>query len=149
MAADRNDPVPFEEPRHADGGRGQQKGAQQHGQGMHGPKSRAHLVDQLESGRGDDRDAGDARVASDRSPHDEPGKHRLFEQREQRDEAERNSEKNRLEKDIQDHDHNRENFQVRGGAESSRAERRSRINPGEPDAPTPGLKMPPPPDRAS
>ena len=144
MADDRNDPVPFEEPTGTDAGRGSQKGAQQHAQGMHGPKSRAHLRDQLQSG--DDREA-DSRSARDAASHDDPGKNRLFEQREQRDEAERNSEKNRLDKDIQDHDHNRDNFQVRGGAASSRAARRSHINPGEPDAPTPGLKMPPPPDR--
>jgi hypothetical protein len=94
MADDRSDPVPFEGPRGGD--RDQQKGAQQHAQGMHGPKSRAHLVDQLQSGgTGDDA----ARAQGDPAPRDEAGKHRLFEGREQRDEAERNSEKNRLEQE--------------------------------------------------
>lgn len=143
MADDRNDPVPFEKPQGRGAGRDKQKGAQQHAQGMHGPKSRAHLIDQLQSGEPDE----DAQEGRDPTSHDEAGKHRLFEQREQRDEAERNSEKNRLEQDIQDHGHNRENFQVRGGAASSRAERPNHINPSQPDAPTPGLKMPPPPDR--
>ncbi|MBA3889007.1 MAG: hypothetical protein H0X64_00600 [Gemmatimonadaceae bacterium] len=143
MADDRTDPIPFEKPRGKGAERDKQKGAQQHAQGMHGPKSRAHLIEQLESGgRGDE-----ARMDGAANSHDDAGKHRLFEQREQRDDAERNSEKNRLDQDIQDHGHNRENFQVRGGSASSRAERRNPINPGEPDAPTPGLKMPPPPDR--
>lgn len=144
MADDRKDPVPFEGPSRTGTGRDKQKGAQQHAQGMHGPKSRAHLIDQLQSGGQQD---DDVRTERDPAKHDEAGKHRLFESREQRDEAERNSEKNRLEQDIQDHGHNRENFQVRGGSASSRAERRNPINPSEPDAPTPGLKMPPPPDR--
>jgi hypothetical protein len=62
----------------------------------------------------------------------------LFEEREQHDEADKNSEKNRLDRDISEHGHNRDNFQVRGGSASSRAERRDHINPTEPDAPTPG-----------
>lgn len=144
MADDRNDPVRFDDPGDGSRGRSNQKGAQQHAQGGHGPKARARLREQLESGSGGD-DA--PREQHDPTSHDEAGKHRLFERREQHDEADSNSEKNRLQKDIQDHDHNRENFQVRGGAESSRAERSSHINPENPDAPTPGLKMPPPPDR--
>lgn len=128
--------------------RGKQKGAQAHAEGQHGEKTRSRLVEEMSSeGEGQRADERRAFEAQSGSQHPQDGGHRLFEQREQHDEADRNSEKNRLEKDIQDHDHNRENFQVRGGAESSRAERRSHINPGEPDAPTPGLKMPPPPDR--
>jgi hypothetical protein len=37
--------------------------------------------------------------------HDDTGKDRLFEDREQHDEAEKNSEKTRLARDIQRHDH--------------------------------------------
>jgi hypothetical protein len=37
--------------------------------------------------------------------HDDPGKDRLFEGREQHDEAEKNSEKGRLAKDVARHDH--------------------------------------------
>lgn len=107
MANDRNDPVPFEG-EGAAAGRDRQKGAQQHAQGMHGPKSRAHLIDQLQSGT--QGEEGDARSARDATSHGEPGKHRLFEQREQHDEADQNSERNRLEKDIQDHGHDRENL---------------------------------------
>ncbi|MGI9140678.1 MAG: hypothetical protein ACR2GJ_06190, partial [Gemmatimonadaceae bacterium] len=79
--------------------------------------------------------------------HAAEGKHRLFEGREQHDEADRNSDKNRLDRDIRDHGHNRENFQVPGGSASSRAMPRNPINPGEPDAPTAGQEQPPPPQR--
>lgn len=138
MADDRKDPLPYEGPDR--GSKNKQKGAQQHAEGSQGPKTRAHLKAQLESGPSG---TGDVQ----RDAHDDKGKNRLFEQREQRDEAEKNSEKNRLDEDIQDHGHNRENFQVRGGSASSRAEKRNPINPENPDAPTPGLEMPPPPDR--
>jgi hypothetical protein len=37
--------------------------------------------------------------------HDDTGKDRLFEDREQHDEAEKNSEKTRLSRDVQRHDH--------------------------------------------
>jgi len=60
------------------------------------------------------------------------------------DAVDKNSEKNRLDRDIREHGHVRDNFQVEGGSASSRAERRDHINPTEPDAPTPGGKMPPP-----
>ena len=125
--------------------KGQQKGAQRHAEGQHGKKAHAHLIDQLESGASGN-DSG-PQSGQDRDKHDEDGKHRLFEGREQHDEADKNSEKNRLERDIQDHGHNRENFQVRGGSASSRAMPRNPTNPGNPDAPTPGLEPAEPPDR--
>ena len=120
--------------------KGKQKGAQTHPEGAHGAKAHAHLIEQLHSGTSEEAREPD-------TSHDEPGKHRLFEGRQQHDEADRNSEKNRLDRDIRAHDHNRENFQVPGGSASSRAMPRNPINPDEPDAPTPGLEQPPPPQR--
>ncbi|MDQ6718699.1 MAG: hypothetical protein M3Z17_10195 [Gemmatimonadota bacterium] len=140
MADDRKDPVPFDPPRGKGAKQGRQKGAQQHAEGMQGPTARAKFLEQLHSGpSGTSEDTG--------HPHDTAGKQRLFEQREQHDEADKNSEKNRLDRDNSDHDHNRDNFQVRGGSASSRAARRDRINPTEPDAPTPGPKQNPRPKR--
>ena len=138
--AEREDPVPFTPPRAKGPGRDKQKGAQRHAEGQHGPKARAHLLEQFRSGEtrapaGDDRSHGAA------------GTNRLFERREQRDHAEQRSEKNRLDRDVRDHGHNRENFQVRGGSASARATPRNPINPGEPDAPTPGVPQPPAPQR--
>lgn len=140
MTDDRQDPVPFTPPKGKGAKQRKQKGAQQHAEGMHGPKARAHLLEQLQSGP-----SGTAEEAD--HSHDADGKHRLFEGREQHDEADRNSDKNRLDRDIRDHGHNRENFQVQGGSSSSRAMPRNPTNPGEPDAPTPGLEQPPAPQR--
>lgn len=137
---ERQDPVPFEPPRAKGAERNKQKGAQRHGEGQHGPKARAHWLEQVRSGES-------KTAASDDHAHDADGKHRLFEQREQRDHAEQQSEKNRIDRDIREHDHNRENFQVRGGSASARATPRNPINPGDPDAPTPGLAQPPEPQR--
>jgi hypothetical protein len=143
MARDREDPQPFDDASGNVEGRSKQKGQQRHAEGMHGPKARARLLEQLESG-----ESREPRAAPS-ADHGTEGKHRLFEQREQHDEADRNSEKNRLSRDISAHGHNRDNFQVPGGSGSSRAERRNPINPGDPDAPTPGEPMPPPPDRTT
>jgi hypothetical protein len=140
MSNDIPDPVPYDPPSDP-GDPGSRKGGQQHAEGMQGPKTRAKFLEQLHSG-----DTGTASAAGGHA-HDSPGESRLFEQREQHDEAEKNSEKNRLERDIDQHGHNRDNFQVKGGSASSRAERRDHINPTEPDAPTPGGQMPPPPIR--
>jgi hypothetical protein len=87
---------------------GRQKGAQQHAEGQHGEAAHERLIEELESG-------APRREAGDRSSHEgAPGKHRLFEGREQHDEADQNSDRNRLEKDIGDHGHDRE--QLRGAA---------------------------------
>ncbi len=139
MSHDKPDPVPFDPPRNPKPG--SQKGAQQHAEGVQGPKTRAKKLEQLQGGEAqpDGSDEG--------HPHDASGKSRLFEQRQQHDDAEKNSEKNRLDRDIREHGHNRDNFQVEGGAASSRAARRDHINPTEPDAPTPGPEAAPRPTR--
>lgn len=93
--------------------KGQQKGAQTHGEGMQGEKTHARLQEELRSGPSGE-------PAEERHAHDTPGKHRLFEGREQHDEADRNSDKNRLDQDIRAHGHDREEFQVKGGAGSKR-----------------------------
>lgn len=137
---DRNDADRPEQPDRKTASEGEQKGAQQHAEGMQGPKARKHFLDQLQSGQGNE-DTQSSRA------HAPDGTHRLFESREQRDPADMASEKNRLDKDIRDHQHNRENFQVEGGSASARAMPRNPINPGEPDAPTPGKPQPPAPKR--
>jgi hypothetical protein len=113
--------------------RGNQKGAQRHAEGQQGEKTKSRQKEQLHSGSGS-REEATHREAQ----HPADGGHRLFEQREQHDEAELNSEKNRLDSDIDVHGHDRENFQVRGGAKNVRVESRHAINPQNPDAPQPG-----------
>ena len=120
--------------------RGHQKGAQRHAEGQQGPKTTKRQIEEWESGSSGETQRQDAQHPTD-------GGHRLFERREQHDEADLNSEKNRLSRDIESHDHVRENFQVQGGAKNVRVESRHAINPGEPDAAQPGAKDAPRPKR--
>jgi hypothetical protein len=69
---------------------GRQKGAQRHAEGQHGEKARSHLIESLHDGRPPSAsELGGART---------DGSQRLREDRQQHDEAEKNSEKNRLER---------------------------------------------------
>ena len=75
---------------------GIQKGAQDHAEGQHGSKTRDKILEQLHSGNGTVPEAPPNPV--------EPAKsiaHRLFEERQQHDEAEKNSEKTRLNREIE------------------------------------------------
>jgi hypothetical protein len=124
-------------PKHSDDPRGEQKGAQAHGEGQHGPKAfearKAEINDhgqerggqpgRSERAQNDPRsaDGSDAHLHEDKlaDPHQErDGGHRLFENRLQHDEAEKNSEKNRAMIDVDRHKHDREQFQVPHGRES-------------------------------
>jgi hypothetical protein len=80
---------------------GVQKGPQDHAEGQHGAKTRNKILEQLKSGNG---------VAPEKSENGlEPRKHvahhnsahRLFEERQQHDEAEKNSEKTRLNREVE------------------------------------------------
>jgi hypothetical protein len=116
-------------PKHSDDTRGEQKGAQRHAEGQHGPKAReAFLAGISDHSRKEDdtgRDANDPRAdGSDADDHERrianpalerDGGHRLFENRTQHDEAEKNSEKNRREIDMRRHSHDSDEFQGRDG----------------------------------
>jgi len=67
---------------------GHQKGAQTHAEGQHGEKAHSRFIEQLHEGR----------PPSEQELGGEPtkGRHRLDEDRQQHDEADKNSEKNRL-----------------------------------------------------
>ena len=112
---------------------GNQKGAQQHAEGQQGEKTRSRLKEQIND-EGAREETESQRAANDPNrfgkrsdaaaePHENDfpesdGRHRLFEGRQQHDEADKNSEKNRLQRDIQRHGHDREEFQVPGGKEN-------------------------------
>lgn len=119
-------------PKHSDDHRGEQKGAVErddhgdkayearkaeisdHGQqrgGEHGRSERAASDPRSDSGS--DADAHERLIANPGPNND--GGHRLFENRTQHDEAEKNSEKNRRDIDMKRHDHDNEEFQGRGG----------------------------------
>jgi hypothetical protein len=82
---------------------GVQKGPQDHAEGQHGSKTRDKILEQLHSGNGNG-------TAPEAPPNPlEPAKsiahhnaaHRLFEERQQHDEAEKNSEKTRLNREVE------------------------------------------------
>jgi len=67
---------------------GRQKGAQTHAEGQHGKKAHSRFIETLHEGRAPSPDELQA--------ESQEGRHRLREDREQHDEADKNSEKNRL-----------------------------------------------------
>jgi hypothetical protein len=69
-----------------------QKGAQRHAEGEYGDKAREHNQERLQERIGDIDE-------TDLPNPDRVGKHRLYEDREQHDEADMKSEKNRLARD--------------------------------------------------
>jgi hypothetical protein len=70
---------------------GRQKGAQRHAEGQHGQKAHSHFIESLHEGR--------SPSASEQGGASVNGSQRLREDRQQHDEAERNSEKNRVERE--------------------------------------------------
>ena len=81
---------------------GVQKGPQDHAEGQHGAKTRNKILEQLHSGNGD-------KAVTPPNPLEPPSKnnshhnaaHRLFEERQQHDEAEKGSEKTRLHRELE------------------------------------------------
>lgn len=82
---------------------GVQKGPQDHAEGQHGTKTRNKILEQLKSGNGNGATpeaSADGLEPKKNGAHHNSA-HRLFEQRQQHDEAEKNSEKTRLNKEIE------------------------------------------------
>jgi hypothetical protein len=67
---------------------GRQKGAQTHAEGQHGKKAHARFIESLHEGR--------APSPRDLIARSDKGERRLHEDRQQHDDADKNSEKNRL-----------------------------------------------------
>jgi len=81
---------------------GVQKGPQDHAEGQHGAKTRSKILEQLHSGNGNGAvDPTKNGVEPIKSPAHHNAAHRLFEERQQHDEAEKNSEKTRLNREIE------------------------------------------------
>lgn len=117
-------------PKHSDDTRGEQKGAQTQAEGDHGPKtysrekaainndgkrletrSQREANDPNRGGKDSGHDAAlhDRMIANPSAEND--GKHRLFENRTQHDDAESGSEQTRRERDVERHDHDRSKIQ--------------------------------------
>lgn len=117
---DDGSPTEREDVRKKDGGaneRDGKRGSQEHGEGQHGSKTHKAFVDQLHAGASDREREEKESLNEPRGSQDNPeGKHRIFEGREQHDEADKNSEKNRLVKEIDRRDDlERDDHQVPGG----------------------------------
>ena len=123
-------------PKHGDDQRGEQQGAKQHAEGLHGDKTVSRLREQTNA-KAEHEERGQ-RAAHDPNRHGKhsaeanavhedylengelarDGKHQLFEGRKEHDEADRNQNKNRLDKDVSKHHHDRDRFQLEGGRET-------------------------------
>jgi len=85
---------------------GNQASAQQHAEGQHGKKTIDFLRKQhVEQSGTASKDFGPRHDPAEIRQHDTPGKDRLFEDRQQHDDAEKLSEKTRLARDEDRHSH--------------------------------------------
>ena len=85
--------------------RGVQKGAQRHAEGQQGDETHNAFLEGRRSGSLEPEGAPQGEPGSDHTDvnaygQPAPGHHRLFEDRQQHDEAEKNSEANRLQKEL-------------------------------------------------
>lgn len=80
---------------------GVQKGPQDHAEGQHGSKTRSKILEQLHSGNGAVNGNSDNDPERPKNLAHHNAAHRLFEERQQHDEAERNSEKTRHNREVE------------------------------------------------
>jgi hypothetical protein len=80
---------------------GVQKGPQDHAEGQHGSKTHSKFLEQLKTGNGTAPENSENGLERPKNLAHHNAAHRLFEQRQQHDEAEKNSEKTRLLREIE------------------------------------------------
>lgn len=80
---------------------GVQKGPQDHAEGQHGSKTHSKFIEQLHSGNGSQPEQSQNGAERPKNPAHHNAAHRLFEERQQHDAAEKNSEKTRLHREIE------------------------------------------------
>ena len=80
---------------------GVQKGPQEHAEGQHGSKTHSKFLEQLHSGNGTPPDATENGSNPPKNPGHRNAAHRLFEDRQQHDAAEKQSEKTRLHRELE------------------------------------------------
>jgi hypothetical protein len=80
---------------------GVQKGPQDHAEGQHGSKTHSKFIEQLHTGNGDATADGEPAQQSRPHANNHNTAHRLFEDREQHDAAEKRSEKTRLNREVE------------------------------------------------
>jgi hypothetical protein len=79
---------------------GVQKGPQDHAEGQHGSKTHSKFLEQLKNGNGSAPANSANGIEPEKNPANQNAAHRLFEQRQQHDKAEKKSEKTRLNREI-------------------------------------------------
>jgi len=97
---------------------GRQQGAVRREPDQHGDKTRARQAEIAHTGKGADAKRGPTYNPEKIAAHNDPGHDRLFEDREQHDEAEKNSEKTRFARDVERHHHNGANPRLKRSVES-------------------------------
>jgi len=80
---------------------GIQKGPQDHAEGQHGSKTRSKFLEQLKTGNGVPPEEPQNGLEPKKHIAHHNAAHRLFEERQQHDEAEKNSEKTRLNREVE------------------------------------------------
>ena len=80
---------------------GVQKGPQDHAEGQHGSKTHSKFIEQLHSGNGSQPEESQNGAERPKNLAHHNAAHRLFEDRQQHDAAEKNSEKTRLNREIE------------------------------------------------
>lgn len=80
---------------------GVQKGPQDHAEGQHGSKTHSKFLEQLKTGNGVPPEESTNALEPKKPNGQHSAAHRLFEQRQQHDEAEKNSEKTRLHREVE------------------------------------------------
>ena len=103
---------------------GRQQGATRHAPSQHGPKTRARQADIAHTTNERKRTPGPSYDPEEIRAHDDKGKDRLFENRQQHDEADKNSEKTRLARDLDRHRHTAGD-ELSQRSESSKSKRKS------------------------
>lgn len=99
---------------------GRQQGALSHAPSQQGEKTRARQAEIAHSSSPKKRQKGPIHDPSQIRAHADAGKDRLFENRQQHDEAEKNSEKTRLARDVDRHNHDPEKHPRRSRGSSTK-----------------------------
>jgi hypothetical protein len=97
---------------------GRQQGAVRRQPDQHGDKTRARQTEIAHSGKETEGKKGPKYNPEKIAAHNDPGRDRLFEDRQQHDEAEKNSETTRLARDVERHHHDRDNPRFKRSKES-------------------------------
>ncbi len=104
---------------------GIQQGALDHAPSQHGDKTLARIAEISQKSNPVAGRTGARHDAADIRAHNDKGKDRLFEDRQQHDEAESNSEKTRLARDLDRHGHIAKEDELTHTSSQSRAKRKS------------------------